>query len=169
MYAIPVVLSLATWLPLHLASTFYGLKTLEPAHSTSLPTALLILFQTGLFATDFLFNSTVAYASTIPVHATAALTGKAHGATLEFDPRTATLGQTLHRNVFWHRYLPARTQELLKRVTLLVAWTAANTAFLAVSEVEGAEVLGAVGWAAVWGASAALTGAMVGWIAGVAV
>lgn len=165
MYALPVVVSLVTWLPSHLAVSFDGLKTLDAAHSATLSLTLILLLPFGYCALDFLFTPAASTASTVPVIATA----DGEKTILEFDPETATLTQTLHRNIFWPMYLPARTQELLKRTTLLTLWTIANTWFLAFTEVEGAEVLGAAGWASVWGVGAASTGAMLGWVSGVVV
>lgn len=166
MYAIPTVLSLVTWLPVHLAVNFEGLKTLDPAHDATLYSMLLLLLPLGISATDFLFTSTAAYSSTIPVLASGA---GAESTILEFDPETATLTQTLHRNILWHKYLPAREQALFSRAATLTLWTIASTWFLGWVEIEGCDALGALSWAGMWGLGAAATSAMLGWIAGVAV
>jgi hypothetical protein len=170
MFAIPVVGSLTTWLPVHLATYFDGVRTLEPAHTAVFWTMLLSLFPMGYAARNFIFNP-LANDNTVTLvnKATLAYSSGDKVEVLEFDPETATLTQTIHRNLFWHMYLPPRTQELLRRAVLAVGWTVANTAFKAYIEVEGAELAGALGWAGVWGVGSSAAAGMLGWIAGVSV
>lgn len=170
MYAIPVVASMTSWLPVHLATYFSGLRTLEPAHTAVFWWMLVGLLPLGWAARNFFFYPLAnTNAITLVNKASLAYSGHEKVAVLEFDPETATLTQTIHRNVFWHRYLPPRTQELLRRTMLATAWTVANTAFKAYVEVDGAELPGALGWGGVWGSGTVLAAGMLGWIAGVSV
>lgn len=168
MLALPVVASLTTWLPLHLATHFAGLRTLEPAHTAGFSTMLLALFPAGYAARQLFFTPlATATAVTLVNKASLAYSSGETAKVLTFDPVSATLTQTIHRNVFWHRYLPPQTQLLLERTALVAGWTAANTAFKAYLEVDGAEVVGALAWGGVWGVGITGAAAMLGWIAGV--
>lgn len=168
MYAIPVVASMTSWLPVHLATYFSGLRTLEPAHTAVFWWMLGSLLPLGLAARAFFFHPLANSNSiTLVNKASLAYSGHEKVAVLEFDPATATLTQTIHRNVFWHRYLPPRTQELLRRTVLATGWCVANTAFKAYVEVDGAELPGALGWGGVWGLGTAMAAGMLGWIAGI--
>jgi len=158
-YVLPLYLSMTTWLPVHLILHFAGLKTLDPAHTAALPTLLLPVISLP-----------VGYATCKYLFAPAAVDISATMSTDEepdvFDPETATLSETLAWNFFFWRRLVPRAQEILKRTVLLAAWTAANTAFHGWAEVEGAEGFGALGYAGVWSAGAALTGVVLGWVGG---
>ncbi|KAJ8609099.1 hypothetical protein MRB53_039298 [Persea americana] len=166
LYIIPLYFSLDTWLPTHLAIHFDGLRTLDPAHSASVPSLVmlpLLSLPLGLAARTFLFTTT---ALNLPSTTTSgqSTTGKPISV---FDPAEASLAQTLEYNFLWWRYLSPRTRVWLERSTLLVFWTAANTGFLAYANIEGTEELGALGWGGLWSAGAAIASATLGWVAGV--
>jgi len=170
MYAIPVVASMTSWLPTHLATYFYGLRTLEPAQTAVFWSMLLTLFPIGYAARNFIFHPLANTSSiTLVNKATAAYSSGKRVEVLEFDPETATLFQTVHRNVAWWTYLQPRTQIWVSRTALLTSWIVANTAFKAFMEVEGAELLGALGWSSVWGLGTLMASGVLGWIAGVQV
>jgi len=159
-YVLPLYLSMTTWLPIHLIVHFTGLKTLDPAHSSSLPTLLLPLISipVGYATCKYLFAPAA-------VDLAASFSSASEQDTI-FDPETATFTETLAWNFLFWRRLPPRAREILKRTALLTLWTAANTAFHGWAEVEGAEGYGALGYAGVWSAGAALTGIVLGWVGG---
>lgn len=158
-YALPYIgLTITGVLPLFLATHFSGLKTLEVAHASTLPGVAALLLPLGFAATLFFFVPTA--------HSLASAEDTVY--MMEFDPVSATLGQTLHRNILWHLYLPARTQELSKRVLSAAVVTMGYTAFWAFVEIEGVELVGALGWASVWTLGALLAGGGLAWIGGVA-
>ena len=78
-----------------------------------------------------------------------------------FDPQTATLKETLWYNVwgFSHveRVFISRTGTLVA-VTFLYSWLQVY------ASVEGAESVGAAGWAVVWATAAWLTGLAYSWV-----
>lgn len=157
LYTLPYLLLTSTGiLPTFLATHFNGLRTLEAAHAATLPGIALLLLPLGWAATSFFF---------LPAAHPLASSGPT-SVTLPFDPVTASLGQTLHRNIFWHLYMPARTQEATKRIVVAYLLTVGYTAFWSWMEVDGVEPLGALGWASVWGLGSLLTGSILGWVGG---
>lgn len=158
-YTLPYLfLTLTGLLPRFLATHFTYLKTLELAHATTLPGVAILLAPLGYAATRFYLP-----AAASPFSAAAPTT---YILDAEFDPITASLSQTLHRNLLWHLYLPQRSQEVLKRITTAGLLTLAAGAFWIWVEIEGTEAVGAVGWASVWATGAVLTGAVMGWVGG---
>ena len=93
--------------------------------------------------------------------ATAAKADKHDKKTATFNPTTATLGETVVYNLWGYSH---RTRTLIKRTATLVVVGGAHTVLQTYGSLEGAELLGAVGWSSVWGLAAALTGAAFVWV-----
>ncbi len=163
LYCIPLFYSLTTWLPVQLATHFDGLRTLNPAHTANIPLLLLTLVPTGYFVRKFLFDPVVHPSALI---VPASTIDGVETDTIVFDPETATLYQTLMHNLLWWQAYHPRTRMLLQRTATLMAWTAANSWFLAWVVIEGSEGLGALAWAGVWAVSAGLSGLVLGWVGG---
>lgn len=156
-YVMPLYASMLTWLPYHLIVRFSGLRTLDPAHNSSLPALATIALPIGYASCKYLFA---------PAAVDLVATMSSDEEEDIFDPETATFGETLAWNIFFWRRLSPRAREILKRTFLLSAWTVANTSFHGWAEVEGAEGTGALGYAAIWSAGSTLTGLMLGWVGG---
>ncbi|KKY16799.1 hypothetical protein UCRPC4_g05756 [Phaeomoniella chlamydospora] len=152
--AVVLEFSFATRLPTFLITHFPGLRTLEPAHkgAAGLPLLLVHLIPLGFAAREFLF---VPSAAALPKPIDKAYT---------FDPKTATLGQTIWHNV-WGWY-SGREKALIRRTILAVGLTSVETAVQIWATVKGAEVEGALGYAGVWGLALAIVGAVFAWVGG---
>lgn len=176
LYALPMLLSLTTFLPLQLATHFSGLRTLAPAHSATLQGLGATFLILGDCAVRFLLNPILYPPS--PIASTKTDEAAKANEMLHFDPATASLSEHLafnvHNMLFWRHVRPAG-REIVKRTALLAAWTIANAAFNACATVEGCEfearvgswLAGPLAWGSVWGAGAIATGATMGWVGGV--
>lgn len=158
-YTLPyLILTTIGLLPRFLATYFTGLKTLELAHASTLPGVALLLLPLGYSAARFyLPAASSAFSAVKPT---------TYVIDSEFDPVTASLSQTMHRNIMWHLYLPARTQETLNRVAIVALLTLTSCSFWTWVEVEGTESVGATGWAVVWSFGSIVTGGVLGWVGG---
>jgi hypothetical protein len=154
-YAVVLLASYRTWLPVHLVTRFAGLRDVRAAHAPPpLPLFVAALAPAGYAAREFLFT---------PFAARAAATRRE--APRVFDPARATLRDTLRFNL-WGGYSSA-ARFLLRRLAVLVAATAAHTWLHSFFTLDGAESAGAVGWAGLWSAAAVLSGLMFWWVGGV--
>ncbi|MCJ1366581.1 hypothetical protein MMC16_005710 [Acarospora aff. strigata] len=149
-YGVVIFGSYSTWLPVHLAVHFEGLRDISAAHTSALPFLIATFIPVGYAAREFLFSP-----------ATGALLNLGDITARAFNPATATLGETIKYNVWGYS---KRTRELIKRTATLVAVSGFNTWLQAYVTIEGAENYGAAGWAAVWATAAALTGLMYSWV-----
>jgi hypothetical protein len=150
-YAAAIYSSFQTWLPVHLVTTFDGLKDISLAHNAQLSSLILFLIPTGIATKIFLFTPSTGAKANLGETKQAA-----------FNPETATLGETIMYNVWGHS---KRTRTLIKRTATLAALTYASTVFQIAVTIEGAEVIGAVGWGIIWSAAAVFTGAAFWWVA----
>nr|POE80170.1 hypothetical protein CFP56_79540 [Quercus suber] len=151
-FSIAVYSGFYTWLPSYLIVHFDGLRSLEYAHESSLPLIVLLFFPIGAAVTQFLFVPAVGTAGNPGLTDLAVHPDKA-----PFDPENASFAQTLAYNVgFGHA--SKRAEVLAKRTAVLVACTSVSTFVRVLFALEGTEVTGAAGWAALWGSACALTG-----------
>ena len=142
--------SYRSWLPIHLVTSFDGLKDISAAHAPALPRLIVTFLPVGYAVHEFLFTPY------------AAVQAEAAGERPDpFDPATASLGETLRYN-FWGYSRP--TKFLLTRMVTLIVVTGVNTWLHTFVTIDGAEVRGAVGWAAVWVVAAALSSIAFGWV-----
>ncbi|KAL8682330.1 MAG: hypothetical protein Q9186_001606 [Xanthomendoza sp. 1 TL-2023] len=150
MYGIVIYGSFRSWLPGFLIVHFDGLKDLSGAYEAALPGVTIGFLISGYAAQSFLF---------VP-----ALGAKpdAHDIQMaEFDPETATLGQTIWYNVWGYS---KRSRTLIKRTVTLILVSAMQTGLRTVITVEGVDVVGAAGWAAMWAMAATLVGSGFWWV-----
>ncbi|KAB8659328.1 hypothetical protein FH972_026217 [Carpinus fangiana] len=165
-YALPLLLSLTTWLPTHLILHFDGLRTLDPAHDANLAILVSLMLPTGFLASRFLFDplASPALAAAEQLVKQAGPDDGVETAGTSFDPVTATLVETLAWNLLWWRRYSPRGRELVRRMLLLVIGTGACAGMKAWAEVKGVDAQGAVGWAAVWIVGAGASGGVLGWV-----
>lgn len=149
-YAFVVYGSYYTWLPIHLVTNFDGLRSMGGIYEAQFLTLALLYIPAGVAAKVFLFTP-----------ATASKKDFADAQRAAFDPKTATLEETLWYNVWGFskrgRVMISRTA-ILSGVTFLYSWLQVY------ASIEGAESLGAAGWACVWAIAAALTGVAYYWV-----
>ena len=149
-YGVVVLGSYGLWLPVFLEIHFDGLRDISAAHSQNFPWLILSFLPTGFAAKVFLFTP-----------ATAAKADKYDKKTAAFDPKTATLGETVVYNLWGYSH---RARILVTRTAVLIAVGGAHTIIQTYGSLEGAELLGAAGWYGVWGLAATLTGAAFLWV-----
>lgn len=169
LYAVPMILSLNTWLPVHLAVYWNDLETLAPARSTTILQLAPAFFLLGHSTVGLILNPIVQHK--IQLHQEAPTS-----AYEEFDPATATLGETVAYNMdallVWRHVRPALFF-LIKRTAVLTFWTIANVAFHACATVEGCDTTspgwfkGPALWGTLWGTGAVASGLGMGWVGGI--
>jgi hypothetical protein len=149
-YGLVVYGSFVTWLPVHLVTRFNGIRDISAAHEASLPILMASFIPIGIAAKSFLFTP-----------ATGAARNLNDIKAVAFNPETATLWDTIWYNVWGYS---KRTRIMIKRTATLATFCFLNTWLQVAATVEGAEVLGAIGWASVWATAAILTGTVFWWV-----
>lgn len=97
---------------------------------------------------------TLGFAATVFIFAPAEAEEEGEGS-IEFNPVQASLKETVWWNVWgWSR----RAKVVIKRTLVLMLITGGNTTLQTLYTIEGAEAKGALAWASVWVAAAAITG-----------
>ncbi|KAF2222752.1 hypothetical protein BDZ85DRAFT_131653 [Elsinoe ampelina] len=148
-YATTLYTSLQTFLPSYIIGNFDLIRTVEAAHALSLPILATACLPLGNAAKDFLFNPS---------------TYNSRGTRVEeFDPQTATLGETFAWNVGLSGW-GLREDVLVGRTVMLILLTIGNSLAKIWGTVEGAEILGAVGWGSVFAAAHGLAGVGIGYV-----
>lgn len=150
LYGLVVFGSFRGWLPVYLVVHFDGLRDISGAYKADLHFITAGFFLNGYAAQSFLF---------LP-----ALGAKpdAHDLKMaEFDPETATLGQTIWYNIWGYS---KRTRTLIKRTAVLAIATAMQTGLRTYFTIEGVELAGAAIWAGMWAAAAVLVGGVFWWV-----
>ncbi|KAI1983592.1 hypothetical protein LOZ53_005782 [Ophidiomyces ophidiicola] len=152
LYAVVLFLSFATWLPTHLVTYFDGLPSLEIAFdgAKSLVPMFIGLLPAGYATRDFLFVSSAGqpYAEE---------PGPA------YQERSHELFAVLLYRKYWMT-LPAKRRTLIARTIVLSSMSFANTVVHSVGTINGVELNGAMGWAAIWKVATVTTGLIYGWI-----
>ncbi|KAI1912296.1 hypothetical protein LOZ65_006000 [Ophidiomyces ophidiicola] len=152
LYAVVLFLSFATWLPTHLVTYFEGLPSLEIAFdgAKSLVPMFIGLLPAGYATRDFLFVSSAGqpYAEE---------PGPA------YQERSHELFAVLLYRKYWVT-LPAKQRTLIARTIVLSSMSFANTVVHIVGTINGVELNGAMGWAAIWKVATVATGLVYGWI-----
>lgn len=150
--------SLAVWsalrllgLPLFMASHFDGLRTLERAHAATLQGLFVVLVPLGYAAREFLLTPTLG-AKPPP-------SGEAPP--IPFIPATASLRETFEYNLVGEKY---RARVAVRRALVLTGLVFASTAAQCYRALQGVDVTGAVGYAAVWGLASLVTGLGFRWV-----
>lgn len=159
-YAVVIYFSLYTWLPVYLVVNFDGVRSVQGAHDATVPNLLLYFIPMGWATAQFLFTPMIG------ARGNPGLTDpRIHPEKVHFDPETATLGETIAFNLGWGQDgFSKRAEVLMKRTAVLVSCSAVNTFARVLMTVEGAEAVGALGWAGVWAAAATLTSVAYSWV-----
>lgn len=152
-FAVLLEASFATFLPEWLIVHFIGLRTLVPAHRgpSALPTLLLALLPAGVACMEFLFAPSTAAGNVVLVPPA-----------VPFDPATASFTQHVYHNV-WGWYT-ARQKVLIRRTTVLTALLVTESVVQVWGTITGVELLGALGYAGVWGLGVVVLGAVLDWV-----
>lgn len=149
-YGIVIYGSFRSWLPGFLIVHFEGLRDLSGAYEAALPGVTIGFLISGYAAQSFLFMPALGAKPDV------------HDMQMEdFDPETATLGETVWYNVWGYS---KRSRTLIKRTATLVLVSAMQTGLRTIITVEGVELVGAAGWAAMWATAAILVGCSFWWV-----
>lgn len=149
-YAVIIYASFAKWLPTYLISHSQDIPNLEKAHAAMLPALVATFIPLGWASHTFLFSPSTAAGPSL-----AGLKNEA------FNPASATLWESVRWNVWgWEK----GTKVLLERTFVLATMAGLTTWVRVWGTVEGAEPLGAAGWAGVWATACALEGVVLGWV-----
>lgn len=149
-YAVVVLLSYTTWLPIHLVLHFEGIRDISLAHNSNFPYLIASFLPIGFAAKVFLFTP-----------AEAAKPDDYDKKIAKFNPENATLRETLIYNLFGYSH---RTRTLMRRTATLAVIGGLHTWLRTYITVEGSEILGAAGWSSVWSTAAVVTGLMFVWV-----
>jgi hypothetical protein len=149
-YAVTIYASFSKWLPIYLIGHSKNIPNLEKAHAAMLPALFATFTPLGWASHNFLFSpSTAAGPPLTDV--------KNEG----FKPATATLWATVRWNIWdWKK----GTKVLVERTFVLTVMVGLTTWIRVWGTVEGAEPLGAAGWASVWVVASVLEGVVLGWV-----
>ncbi|KAL0931866.1 uncharacterized protein CTRU02_212819 [Colletotrichum truncatum] len=151
-YSFTLFTAYKTFLPTNLVLYFEGLPNLAPAYTANFLTTLPVTLAFGIAAKTYIFTPFVATGKT-------AEDGKLE----EFDPATATLGETLAWN-FWG--YTTRAKVVILRTTVAMILTGVNTYLQTFMTINGVESYGAAVYAGVWVAAAFLAGVGLGFVGG---
>lgn len=83
-----------------------------------------------------------------------------------WNPATATLGETVRRNLGFSGW-SKRSKMVVRRTAVLMLVSGVNTFVQTYVTVEGVEAVGAAGYAGVWVAGAGITGLVLGLVGAV--
>lgn len=147
-YSLVVYSSFYTWLPVYMLLHFDEVRSLDAAHNATLPILVIACLPIGYAAKNLLFKPSIA-ASRAVVH--------------PFVPAEATFFETLEWNLGLGKHSD-RTSILTSRTGLLVGVSVLNTVVRVFGTVEGTDLLGALGWAGLWGAAALGVGVGFAWV-----
>lgn len=152
-----------TWLPSYMIVHFDGLRSLDRAHDAIVPVMLATFIPLGYATMEFLFTAaTGSFLNPGPDDAPAPSAAETNYP-VAFDPETATLAETLAHNTALGE-LSHRAKILASRTVVLALLSAANTFIRVYGTVDGTEMNGALGYAAVWGAAQLMTGFAYGYV-----
>ncbi|KAF2860768.1 hypothetical protein K470DRAFT_281884 [Piedraia hortae CBS 480.64] len=154
-YALVIYISFSTWLLPYLVTHFDHMRSLEKAHNASITALTGLLLPLGWASSQYLFAPTVANIEPLDDLQDMA----------EFDPATASLQETLAHNLGIDKHgFSNRAKALTLRAVVLVAYSAINIFIRVFFTVRGAEPLGTLAWAGMWGAAGALTSLAYAWV-----
>ena len=151
-YTVAIYTSYATWIPKFLIVHFDGLPDLRVAHQG--PSGLVPMFLSFLFidyaAREFLFVGSAG-----------------HPDADEHGPRHKEKhGEMLVSSVYRRTWLPLplRTKILISRTFVITTMTVVNTVVQLLGTINGADVAGALGWAAIWAAATNVVAGVYAWM-----
>lgn len=156
-YALVMFLGFQTKLTEWMVTYFDGVRSLEKAHNTNLLLLLALFTPLGYCASQFIFVPAIASPGNPGLTQTPA-SGKS------FDPKTASLSETVAQNLGRKEAFTHRTELLTKRTLTLAACSFINTFVRSYITIEGTELFGALLYSGVWSTAALVTGAAFGYV-----
>lgn len=151
-YSLTLFSAYKTYLPTALVLYFKGLPSIAPAYTTNFLATLPVTVAFGIAARTFIFTPFVGTGETAE-----------DGKLAEFDPATATLGETLAWNIWGYT---TREKVVILRTFVAMVVTGVNTYLQTYMTIGGVESYGAVVYAGAWVAAAFLTGVGLGFVGG---
>lgn len=148
-YGVVLFLASRYLLPGTLVLYFQGVPTVQPAADATFlgfgnPTGQVLSLMFGIAARAFIFTPLVTTPRTLQDQKNA-----------EFDPVSATLGQTIAWNLWGYT---TQTKVSLARTAVAMLFTAAGTYLDTALAVKGVEPYGAAVYASIWVTAALVTG-----------
>lgn len=131
-------------LSVFLITHFESIPTLERLHASTIPALLQLFAGNGVAAMLFMFRPAMA-ASGPPKTVTRRRSGSK-----KFKAETATLAETLTYNIWGEAGPSHRGEVLAKRAGVLMLMTMVNTFIRVFGTVDGTDVVGSLGYAALW-------------------
>ena len=150
LYGVVVYGSVRTWLPIFLITHFDGLRSLERVHEAIFGVIAISCVFTGYSAMTFIFAPSLG-----------ARPNSRDARMAAFNPATASFGETVWYNIWGHS---KRTRTLIKRTFAAILASSGYSLLQTSLVVEGVEVTGAAGWAALWAVAHFSTGILLWWI-----
>ncbi|CRG85910.1 hypothetical protein PISL3812_02913 [Talaromyces islandicus] len=152
-YTIVLFLGFSTWLPVHLVLHFEGIPDIRLVHSglQGLPSVFLQVALAGYAAYDLLFVGSAGWANN---NSTA---GKV------YEDRDGEYLITSLYNRTWGK-LRTKGKILVSRTFIVALMTLGNTIVQVSGTVEGVDLLGSVGWGALWATAVLAVGGLFAWI-----
>lgn len=151
-YSLTLFTAYKTYLPTTLVVYFQGLPSLAPAYTTNFLATLPVTVAFGVAAKSFIFTPFVATGETSEDEKLA-----------EFDPATATLGETLAWNIWGYT---TRAKVVILRTVVAMVVTGVNTYLQTFMTVNGVESYGATAYSGAWVAAAFFTGIGLAFVGG---
>jgi len=149
-YGVIMYISYNSWLLPYLITNFDGVRTFDVAHNSQLPVLVLTFFPLGWTAKILLFAP-----------ATGAQPSLGEIKQETFDPAVAGLVDHVKFNVWgWSK----GTKVALKRTIVLAVTVFLATFVKTWKTLEGSELMGSAGWAALWALASLLNGALLRWV-----
>ncbi|ROT35689.1 hypothetical protein SODALDRAFT_328066 [Sodiomyces alkalinus F11] len=143
-YGITLFSALHTYLPTSFAVYFEGLPDLTPAYTANYLSLLPVALAFGFAARSFIFT---------PFTATGR--SKEDGKLEQFDPVTATLGETVLYNLWGYT---TRGKVIILRTAVVMVMTGISTYLQCFMTIGGVEPRGAASYAGPWVVASFLTG-----------
>jgi len=139
---------------------FDNLRSVGDARDSNFLIQIATSIPAGVATTIFLFIPAVS-ASNKLLKALDPITKHA-----SFDSESAGLVETIAYNLgLGSKGFSARARVLIKRTSVLAVSSFLNTFVRVFATIEGAELVGALGWSSLWAVASVLTGLAFGWVA----
>lgn len=151
-YSITIFTAMHLTVPQALVLHFQGIPSVEPAYKAEYVGILPVMLAFGFAARSFIFTP---FAATGPTVEDRKLD--------EFDPVTATLGETLLWNLWGYT---TRAKVIIVRTLVAIVVTGVNTYLQTYITVPGVESAGAASWASTWAVAVSLVGVALALVGG---
>ncbi|CAK4032618.1 uncharacterized protein RCC_04466 [Lecanosticta acicola] len=157
-YALVMYLGFQTRLTLWMVTYFDGIRDLQRAHDTEVWALLALFAPLGFAATQFIFVPAIGSPGNPGLDIVSPVPQR------RFDPKTATLSETIARNLGRQEGFSRRTEILAKRTLTLAACCFVNTFVRSYVTIEGTELIGALLYSGVWSTAALASGLAFGYV-----